>query len=145
MQTHQWMREPLFEFSFSGRLDLLLFAGEHSLAQQQAPQTAILSGTYLDQVQAPAQQVSHRPGLDWIDVSGGYRSHEQQLGQRVSITTIRFHFGAGDQVETEGVGQYHFKTLSLQTIYQPVPIERALDYDLQIGFVGLEQLADSRQ
>jgi hypothetical protein len=31
---------------------------------------------------------------------------------------------------------------SLQTIYQPVPVEGALHHDLQIGFVGCEQLAD---
>jgi hypothetical protein len=41
--------------------------------------------------------------------------------------------------------QYHFETLSLQTIYQPVPVEGALDHDLQLGFVGFEQFADLRQ
>jgi hypothetical protein len=37
------------------------------------------------------------------------------------------------------------KPLSLQTIYQPVPVEGTLDHDLQIGFVGREQPADFRQ
>ena len=41
--------------------------------------------------------------------------------------------------------QHYVETLSLQTIHQPVPVEGALDHDLQIGFVGLEQLADFRQ
>src|SRR6266403_4902420 len=43
------------------------------------------------------------------------------------------------------MGQHHLETRSLQTIDQPVPVEGALDHDLQIVFVGLEQLADSRQ
>src|ERR1700752_2141217 len=96
------MLEPLLEFSFSGGLDLLLFAGEYSLTQQQASQTAILTGPHLDQMQTPAQQVPHRSGLRWVDVGGGHCPHQQQLSQRVSITTISFHFGARDQVATEG-------------------------------------------
>ena len=43
------------------------------------------------------------------------------------------------------MGQHHFETLTLQTIYEPVPVESALHHDLQIGFVGPEQLADSGQ
>ena len=134
------MLEPLLQLSFSGRLDLLLFAGQYSLPQQQAPQTAILTGPHLDQPSASAQQIAHRPSLDWVDVSGGHYPSQQQLGQRISITPIGFHLGARDQVESESVSQDHFETRSLQTIYQPVPVEGALDHDLQIGLVGLKQL-----
>src|ERR1700682_253780 len=55
VQAHQWVCEPLLEFSFSGRLDLLLFARQYALAQQQSSQTAILTGTHLHQMRAPAQ------------------------------------------------------------------------------------------
>src|SRR5438128_3767049 len=42
------------------------------------------------------------------------------------------------------MSQHYIETFSLQTIYQPVPVEGAFHHDLQIGLVGLKQLADSR-
>lgn len=141
----EWMREPCFEVRVISQLDLIRRGRKNALAQEQLPERAVFLRPKRDSFQATAQQVTHGARGSRIDVGFRDEPGSKQHGQGESVPAISLDLSLSDHSQAESVSQRDMETESLQTINEPVPVEGALDDDLQVGHKRDKQSGDASQ
>ncbi len=100
-----------------------------SVARKQILHTQQVGRAVAHQLSSLAQQISHRPPLLRVDVSGRQDPQSQQMGQPEGVEGIIPVFESFVLLHRRRVHQMHPVASLHQTIHQPVPVERRLHRD----------------
>ena len=97
----------------------------------------------MHQEQAAAQQITHRPRLAVVEMTGGQNVQAQQFSEEVGVGNIVGVFESVVGLHARGVGEHHVVAVILQTVHEPIPVVGGLDgHGGDALLVGFEQLQD---